>query len=42
MPHHAMLLATPPPGVSPALDYKAPEDNKNNTAKGVLLAQKWL
>ena len=42
MLHHAMLLATPSFGVSSALDYKASENNKNNTTEDVLLAQKLL
>ena len=37
LPHHATLLATPPLGVSPAFDYKTSKNNKNNTAKDVLL-----
>ena len=39
MPFHPMLPATPSFGVSPALDNKASENNKNNTTEGVLLAQ---
>ena len=42
MPLHAMLPAAPSFGVSPALDYKVSENNKNNTTEDVLLAQKWL
>ena len=40
MPQHAMLLGIPPFRVSPALDYKASENNENNTTDDVLLAQK--
>ena len=39
MPHHAMLPVTPSFGGSSALDYKASENNKNNTTDDVLLAQ---
>ena len=39
MPCHATLPVTPCFGVSPTLDYKASENNKNNTTEDVLLTQ---